>query len=134
MNDGDGMFLGVGLGVDGSTTDGPLPVLSTSYSDRQEINAGFLYAGGASWDQDNNGELSSVGLSRGKAGLGFGAMNASGKSTVARLSTPTFGEMWGGAKSSFSQWFGGSQSSAAGGFVIYPSKINANTMQQVYSK
>jgi hypothetical protein len=36
------------------------------------------------------------------------------------------------ASSSFSDWLGGKD--AAGGFVIYPSKTNANMMRQVYSK
>ena len=135
LDSGDGAFLGIGLGLDGSTTDGPLAIIDSSTSSfRRELNAGLIAAGGAGWDRNESGDISSVGLSGGKIGVGVGFMNATGSSSSSRIATPTFGNIWDGAKSSFSQWFGSSQSSAAGGFVLYPSKINTNTVQQVYAK
>jgi len=106
LEEGDGLFIGVGVGLDGSSSKGPLPTMSYSESLRREMNAGALYSGGASWERDDSGEISSLGLSGGKVGAGIGFMNSTGHTTAARLASRTFGQIRDDLVTTASGWFG----------------------------
>jgi RHS repeat-associated protein len=98
---GMGVYAGVGGQVSVSSTDGPLPTLSTSYSGHGEVNAGWGWSAGGAIDvpvesDSGSGEIDfgspSVSAGGGRFGFGAGFMAGAGASTQTTYAFPPIGE------------------------------------------
>ena len=140
---GAGWFAGVGAGVSYGQTDGPLPVgIDTTALLSLQGNMGWGgFVGGS---VDVNPDSISVGglqnlvqtpsVGTGKFGAGFGIMAAGGITTSTTIASPTVGDMFDSTVNFFGGLFGSGQPQN-GDFVLYPNKINTNSIQStVYSK
>ena len=140
---GAGWFAGVGVDLSYGQTKGPLPVgTSTAASLSVQGNMGWgNFVGGSvdiSPDAISVGGIQSLfdspKVGSGRFGAGFGVMAAGGLTITTTIATPSIGNMVDSAVDYFGGLFGMSQSQN-GGFVLYPNKINSNSMQStVYSK
>ena len=98
-----GLYAGIGLTLEGSESEGPLPLLKITNSVHIEANGGWGISAGASVDIIPNScdkatswfkkasKLSSISAGGGKIGGGFGGMFGVGVQTSTTIVIPTFG-------------------------------------------